>query len=155
MKVQIDSNGYLTGGYCNVGDIDNSMNMDNLPDCEVVYYPAYKILSKEVEEIITVMEEVPKQRPITFPILDEEGNDTGETETKTEEYTEIVPVEKVVTKTEYYYELDEAKKAEIDDILKNPIPEENKPTEIDEINQQITDMQLVLCDLYELLGGGK
>lgn len=150
MKVQIDSNNYLTGNYCKVGSIDNAIEMDSLPDDQPIYYTAYKLLSREIQKTITVMEEVTKYRDVVVPILDDLGNDTGETETKQEPYTVMEPVQKSVPVTEYYYELDTAKKAQIDEVLNN-LPTE-KPIDIKELSNQVTDMQLSICDIYESLG---
>ncbi len=150
MKIQIDSNKYLTGNYCKVGSIDNAIEMDSLPDSDPIYYTAYKLLSREIQKTITVMEEVTKYREVVVPILDGEGNDTGETETKQEPYVVMEPVEKSIPVTEYYYELDTAKKTKIDEDLNN-LPVE-KPIDIKELSNQVTDMQLSICDIYESLG---
>lgn len=149
MKVQIDNNKYLTGNYCQIGNIDNSIEMESLPKSEPIYYTAYKLLSREEERMTTVMEEVPKQRPITVPILDEDGNETGETEEIMEDYTELEPVEKPVKFTVYYYELDEAKKKEIDDMLENLPSIIENPLTLSDLNDQINDVQNILIELFE------
>ena len=153
MKVQIDSNNYLTGSYSDIGDSSiNSIDMDSLPDCEPIYYSSYKIVPKQIEKTIIVIEEVLKQREIAIPVLDENDNETYELETQIEEYIETIPVEKSVTETEYHYELDEDKKAEIDAVLAS-LPSESaiKPVTLTDINNQLTDVQIALCSLYERL----
>ena len=52
-KVQLDDNGYFTGNYAVVGDVENSVNAESLPQDERKYFTAYKGIPKEkqVEEI--------------------------------------------------------------------------------------------------------
>lgn len=119
MKIQIDSNHYLTGAYCYVGNIDNSVEMEQLPECDMQYYTAYKLLSKEVGKTITVYEEVNKEETIEMPILDDNGNETGETKKEIISYKSMEPVEKIVKETVYYYELDKVRKSEIDKTMQS------------------------------------
>lgn len=52
-KVQLDDNGYFTGNYAVVGDVENSVNAERLPNDERKYFTAYKGIptEKQVEEI--------------------------------------------------------------------------------------------------------
>lgn len=136
MKIQVDESLYLTGNYCKIGSLDNSIDMESLPDDEVVYYPAYQILSKQVDKPITVYESVEKEREIEVPVLDEEGNETGEYTEGTETYTEVVPVEKIIQETVYYYQLDESKLEEIMYKIDNPDPVDNE-TEYEKIQKEL------------------
>lgn len=145
MKIQIDSDNYLTGSYCQVGNIDNSVEMKHLPDCDAQYYAAYKLLSKEVGKTITVYEEVIREETIEVPILDNNGNETGETKEEVISYKSMGPVEKIVKETVYYYALDEARKSEIDKTMQSS---SNSKT-----SQEIIDLQLAICELYEKIGG--
>lgn len=147
MKVQIDQNNYLTGNYAMVGDLANSIEMSALPNDDMVFYPAYKILSRIIEEKVIVNEPVLKQREVEIPVLDEEGNPTGETTTTIEEYYEIEPVEKIIERTEYYYELDTVKKTAIQDALSQPPKPE--PPSLPEVVQQVNNIQLALIELYD------
>lgn len=152
MKVQIDSNNYLTGNYCIVGDLDNSMVMDNLPEGEQIYYTAYKIISEEIENKITVNEEVKKQREIKIPIFDDLGIETGEFNTEIVDYIDLEPVEKITYETKYHYELDDTKKMEIDELIsKFPSNDGQTPITITEVNDRVTNVQVALCELYERL----
>ncbi len=152
MKVQIDSNNYLTGNYCLVGDLDNSIPMENLPEGEQIYYTAYKIVSEEIENKITVSEEVNKQRVIKTPILDESGVETGEFNTEIVDYVEIEPVERITYETKYHYELDDTRKMEIDDLIsKFPSDDGLNPITINEVSDRVTNVQVALCELYERL----
>lgn len=152
MKVQIDSNKYLTGNYCTVGDLDNSIVMDILPDCEQIYHTAYKIVSEEIENKIIVYEEVTKQKEVQSPIFNEEGNDTGKYNTEIVDYTEIEPVDKITYVTDYHYELDDSKKKEIDDLIKKlPSGNDSKPITITDVSDRVTNVQVALCELYERL----
>ncbi|WP_313069744.1 hypothetical protein [Lacrimispora sp.] len=152
MKVQIDSNNYLTGNYCLVGDLDNSIPMEILPEGEQIYYTAYKIVSEEIENKIIVNEEVKRQREVKFPVFDEEGNETGEFNTEIVDYVEIEPVERITYETKYHYELDETKKKEIDDLIdKLPSDDGSKPITISDVSNRVTNVQVALCELYERL----
>lgn len=156
MKIEVDQYGYLTGDLSGVGGLNDYVNnyveMISLPDCNQAYFPAYRILSREIEKTINAYEEIIREETITVPVLDENGNDTGETEAQVNEYTEIVPVEKIIIEVEYYYELDEVKKSEIDNAIKNIPPEyAETPITLTDINNQLTDVQLALCALYERL----
>lgn len=146
MKVQINSNNYLTSNYAMVGNLENSIEMSNLPNDDIVFYPAYKILSRIIEEKIIVDELVLKHREVQVPVYDEEGNPTGETTTQIEDYYETEPVEKIIEHTEYYYELDTVKKQKIQDELNQP-PKPNLPT-LEEVAQQVNNVQVALLDLY-------
>lgn len=146
MKVQIDNNNYLTGNYAMVGSLENSIEMPNLPDGDMVFYPAYKILSRIIEEKVIVNETVLKQREVQVPVLDEEGNPTGETKTIIEEYYEIEPVEKIIEHTEYYYELDSVKKQAIIDELAQPL--KPQPPTLPEVVAQVNNIQSALIELY-------
>lgn len=145
MKIQIDSNNYLTGAYCYVGNIDNSVEMEQLPECDIQYYTAYKLLSKEIDKVILAYEEINREETIKIPILDNNGNETGETKEEIISYKSMEPVEKIIKETVYYYELDEAKKFEIDKIIQSS---SNPKT-----SQEIIDLQLAICELYEKIGG--
>lgn len=145
MKIQIDSNNYLTGAYCYVGNIDNSVEMEHLPDCDVQYYAAYKLLSKEIDKVILAYEEINREETIEIPILDDNGNETGETKEEIISYKSMEPVEAIVKETVYYYELDEARKSEIDKTMQSS---SNSKT-----SQEIIDLQLAICELYEKIGG--
>lgn len=152
MKVQIDSNNYLTGNYCLVGDLDNSIPMENLPEGEQIYYTAYKIVSEVIENKITVNEEVKKQREIKIPILDESEIETGEFNTEMVDYIDIEPVDKITYETKYHYELDDTKKMEIDELIsKFPSDDGLKPITISEVSNRVTNVQVALCELYERL----
>lgn len=123
MKVQIDSELYLTGSYAITGDLNNSIEMEALPEGSPTFYPAYKILSKQQEKVVVVNESVEKTREIRMPIFDEEtGEETGEYTIINETYYEVEPVEHKVEYTVYYYELDEVKKAKIQHAIDNPDP---------------------------------
>lgn len=153
MKVQIDENSYLTGSYCIIGSLDNSIEMENLPDSLPIYYPAYKIVSEQIEKKITVDEDVRKTREIQVPIYDEEGNETGEYNTIPEEYVVIEPVEKITYETVHHYEFDETRKTEIDDLIKK-LPSDGggaMPTTIAEVSDRVTNVQVALCEIYERL----
>lgn len=145
MKIQIDSNNYLTGAYCYVGNIDNSVEMEQLPECDIQYYTAYKLLSKEIDKVILAYEEINWEETIKIPILDDNGNETGETKKEIISYKSMEPVEKIVKETVYYYELDKARKSEIDKIIQSS---SNPKT-----SQEIIDLQLAICELYEKIGG--
>lgn len=145
MKIQIDSNNYLTGAYCYVGNIDNSVEMEHLPDCDVQYYAAYNLLSKEIDKVILAYEEINREETIEIPILDDNGNETGETKEEIISYKSMEPVEAIVKETVYYYELDEARKSEIDKTMQSS---SNSKT-----SQEIIDLQLAICELYEKIGG--
>lgn len=140
MKVQIDENKYLTGNYCLVGNIDNSIQMASLPDDDFIYFKAYKLLSRLEDKKVTVNEPVVKQRPVEHPILDADGNETGETETVMEDYIVIEPVEKIIQETVYFYELDINKKEKIQEELKNFDPDKSiydtKLLDYDEVQNQ-------------------
>lgn len=152
MKVQIDNNNYLTGNYCIVGDLDNSVVMDNLPEGEQIYYAAYKIVSEEIENKITVNEEVKKQREIKIPIFDESGIETGEFNTEIVDYIDLEPVEKITYETKNHYELDITKQKEIEDLIeKFPTNDGQNPITITEVNDRVTNVQVALCELYERL----
>jgi len=151
MKVQIDENRYLTGSYCTVGGLDNSIEMKSLPECNPIYYMAYKIMYEQLEHKFVVAEEILKEREVNLPVLDEEGNETGETYVDIEYYYEVEPIEKVEYEDRYYYELDEAKKKEIDKALEDlsiKEPEKNTIT-IEDLSNKITSIQMALCDIYE------
>lgn len=150
MKIQIDSNLYLTGNYCIVGSMDNAVEMDKFPECESIYYSAYQILSKTVDKPVIVYEEIIKELPISIPIFDENG-EVIEYEEDIVESPEIEPKEIIVQETEYYYQLDENKKNQIDYEILNPPVIEVPPTPMDEVNNKITNIQLVLSELYEIL----
>lgn len=136
MKVQIDENKYLTGSYCLVGNIENSIEMDSLPNDNAVYFPAWKILSKQVDKKVIVNEPVEKERIVQQPVLDEEGNETGETIDVVEKYTVIEPVEKIIPETVYYYELDTEKKNAIQEELDKPVEPVTPPLTPDEIQKK-------------------
>ena len=61
----------------------------------------------------------------------------------------IVQLEPCIPNKELSYE--ENAKAQIDEILNPPTPE---PTEIDLLREEITNTQLALTEVYELLVGG-
>ncbi len=152
MKIQIDQNNYLTGNYAMVGNLDNSIDMPSLPDSDPIFYSAYKILSKVIEEKVIVNESVLKHGEISVPILDDEGNDTGEVKTITGDYYEVEPVEKIIPRIECYYELDDSRKNEIDDLIKKlPSGDDSKPITITEVSDRVTNVQVALCELYERL----
>lgn len=146
MKVQIDSNNYLTGNYAMVGDLENSIEMSNLPNDDMVFYTAYKILSRIIEEKVIVDELVLKHREVQVPVYNEERNPTGETTTQIEDYYEMEPVEKIIEHTEYYYELDTVKKQAIQDEISQP-PKPQPPT-LPEVVQQVNNIQMALIELY-------
>jgi hypothetical protein len=150
MKVQIDENRYLTGSYCIVGGLDNSIEMKALPDCEMAYITAYKLIHKIEEKKRMIEVEVPYEVEIQTPILDEEGNETGEYEEIT--VTEYKKEEQeVIDKFDvYFYELDEKRLEEIKKEIANPVKPE-VPVTTKELNEKIVDLQQILCNMYETM----
>ena len=104
-KVQLDDNGYFTGNFAIVGDVENSVNAESLPNDDRKYFTAYKGIrtEKQVEETYI----------------------DGE-----EEKTRFVDM--VV----YEWELDEAKKSEIDSYIPTP-----QKTETELIQEQLAELQ--------------
>lgn len=151
MKIQIDSNSYLTGSSCILGGSDDSIEMDSLPDDKEVYYPAYQLLSREVMKLITVNEPVLKQKDVDVPILDEDGNDTGETETKSVEYYEDNFVEKEIVEIEYYYQLDENKKQQIFNGINSPISEPSMDKKIEQLQLSADDFGMSILMLQGIV----
>ena len=51
-KAQLDDNGYFTGNFAVVGDVENSVNAENLPNDDRKYFTAYKGIptKKQIEE---------------------------------------------------------------------------------------------------------
>ncbi|WP_342759417.1 hypothetical protein [Kineothrix sedimenti] len=144
MKIQIDSNNYITG-WSIVGISNGSVDMDYLPEDEVIYYPAYQLLSKEIIKTITVNEPILKQREETFPIFDGGGIDTGETITEIVEYYEDNFIEKEVVEIEYYYQLDEHKKQQILYEIQNP------PTPPPSLREKITSLETGLDEMANII----
>lgn len=152
MKIQIDSNDYLTGGFCIIGNLDNSIEMDAFPEDEALYYPAYQLLSKEIIKTITVNEPILKQREETFPIFDGDGNDTGETITEIVEYYEDNFIEKEVVEIEYYYQLDEYKKQQIINEIQNPpAPEPSIMEKIEQLQLSADDFGMAILMLQGII----
>lgn len=152
MKVQIDEKRYLTGSYCTVGGLDNSIEMDSLPNCEPIYYGAYKIIHESIPYMVESEREVKRERSVEIPILDEEGNETGEVGIEVEVYYEMEPYEIRMFRDEYHYELDEKMLSEIKkkiEYLENYVPKPIPTTE--EINEKVVNLQQILCGMYETM----
>jgi hypothetical protein len=127
--------------------------MESLPEDQNIYLPAYQILSKVIQVPKKVMVEVDKEREEEVPVLDEDGNETGEYTKVMVPYKDWEEVEQMVPTTQYYYQLDETKKAEIDEAIANP-PEVKKPITVEELNNHVLDTQLMISELYEIMLGG-
>ena len=104
-KVLLDENNYFTGNYAVVGDVENSVNAESLPNDDRKYFTAYKGIrtEKQIEETYIYGEE---------------------------EKTRFVGI--VV----YEWELDEAKKAEIDSYIPTP-----QKTETEQLREQLAELQ--------------
>ena len=104
-KVQLDDNGYFTGSYAIVGDVENSVNAESLPQDERKYFTAYK--------------GIPTEKQVEESYIDGE-----------EEKTRLVDI--IV----YEWELDEAKKSEIDSYIPTP-----QKTETELLQEQLAELQ--------------
>lgn len=135
MKVQVDSNSYLTGAYCKVGNLDGAIEIPSLPEDKEVFYPAYAVVSEEVEKIIPSQKLVMKTREIEVPVFDEFGNDSGKTKIVEEDYEEYEDASTTVTVTEYHYLLDTAKKQAIQNEIDSPTPVEPGETMEDKVSR--------------------
>lgn len=146
IKVQIDSNKYLTGLWSITGgDLVSSIEMASLPSDNKLYYTAYQILTTDVSKTITVNEPILKQREEEVPVLDEDGNPTEEVTTEIIEYYEDNFVEKEVIETVYYYHLDEDKKQQIINDMQNP------PTAEPSLKEKVTSLETSLDEMANII----